>query len=193
MKMKKTAFAAALIFAALLTGCGNTESSTAGIETTTSASDTTTAETTTTAAETTTTTAETEATAAETTADTADTTASSADTTAAGAQQTEAQQTEAQQTEAQQTKAQQSETQQTGLPSGDSMEAMMERAKAKVLEKVGSGYRVLSAEELPHNPGDELVFVVSVVKNNDPDAQSQKYMANDRICMTQEEYAAQID
>ncbi|MBR6418851.1 MAG: hypothetical protein IKS42_00800 [Oscillospiraceae bacterium] len=176
--MKRTAIAAALIFAALLTGCGNTESSTTGIETTTSASDTTTAETTTTAAETTTTTAETEATASETTADTADTTASSADTTAAGAQQTEAQQTEAQQ---------------TGLPSGDSMEAMMERAKAKVLEKVGSGYRVLFAEELPHNPGDELVFVVSVVQNNDPDAQSQKYMANDRICMTQEEYAAQID
>ena len=186
--MKRTAIAAALIFAALLTGCGNTESSTVGIETRTSASDTTTAETTTTAAETTATTAETEATVSETTADTADTTASSAGTTAAGAQQTEAQKTEAQQTE-----AQQSETQQTGLPSGDSMEAMMERAKAKVLEKVGSGYKVLFAEELPHNPGDELVFVVSVVKNNDPDAQSQKYMANDRICMTQEEYAAQID
>ena len=176
--MKRTAIAAALIFAALLTGCGNTESSTAGIETTTSASDTTAAETTTTAAETTATTAETEATASETTADTADTTASSADTTAAGAQQTEAQQTEAQQTE---------------QTSGGSFEEMMERAKAKVLEKVGEGYKVLSAEELPHNPGDELVFVVTVVKNNDPDAQSQKYMANDRICMTQQEYAAQID
>ena len=172
MKMKKTAFAAALIFAALLTGCGNTESSTAGIETTTSA-----AETTTSAAETTTAAAETTTSAAETTTAAADTTAEApAETTAA--QSSEAEQTEAQQTE---------------QTSGGSFEEMTERAKAKVLEKVGEGYKVLSAEELPHNPGDELVFVVSVVKNNDPDAQSQKYMANDRICMTQEEYAAQID
>lgn len=174
MKMKKTAIAAVLMLAALLTACGNTESSTAGIETTTSASDTTTAETTTATAETT---AETETTAEETTTAAADTTAEApAETTAA--QSSEAEQTEAQQTE---------------QTSGGSFEELMKRTEANVLAKLGAGYKIRHIEEVPHNPEDELVFLVSVVKENDPDAQEQTYMANDRICMTQEEYAAQID
>ena len=59
---------------------------------------------------------------------------------------------------------------------------------ANVLRNLGEDYEVLYTEELPHNPGDDVLYIVTVRK----DGTDHEYIANGHFFMKRDEYTESV-
>ena len=63
---------------------------------------------------------------------------------------------------------------------------LQKNAEDAVLKKAGDGYEVVHSEELPHNPGDVLYFIVNVAAKGSTDIST--YVSDGTTAMTYDEY-----